>query len=313
MPQGVKILFLGAGKRLSLLEYFQAAARKEGVELEMWAVERTAQVPIAVLAKILVAPKFEEKEFEDYLLEAVQRLGIDLVIPNMDSASIVLSKSKARLSRLGAHAVVSDHQLCCAMYDKCAAAAWFAAREIRIPQGNGFPRIAKRRFGFGSRDQFVATDEEELRVFLLRRSAEDYITQPFVPGQEYTVDAYVDRSGRTLCVLSRKRLEVSAGEVDVSETHHHGEIIAMTRSILEVPGWEGPITLQFIDAPERVAAVEVNPRFGGGVTHSIHCGLDMPRWVICEHLNRPLPPIPKWPDGSIMTRCRRDIFHDNPR
>jgi carbamoyl-phosphate synthase large subunit len=312
VPQGIRILFLGAGKRLSLLECFQAAARAEGLALEVWSVERSAKVPIAVLAKVLVGPQFEDEEFESYLLAAVERLQLDLVIPNMDSAAVALSRLKAKISALGAQAVVSDHRLCLTMCDKSAAAAWFAARGLPIPEGNGFPRIAKRRFGFGSRGQFVANDEDELGIFLSRRRKEDYVLQPFIPGQEYTVDAYVDRAGRAVCILSRKRLEVSAGEVQVSETHHHPGIIALTQTILDVRGWEGPITLQFIDGPERVVALEINPRFGGGVTHSIHVGLDMPRWLICEHLGRPLPPVPDWPDGSIMTRCGRDIFHDSP-
>jgi len=312
MPQGIRILFLGAGKRLSLLEYFHAAAQAEDLALEMWSVERTPKVPIADVARILVGPNFEDKEFEGYLLAAIERLHLDLVIPNMDSAAVALSGLKTKISHLGAHAAVSDHQLCMTMYDKSAAAVWFAAHGLPTPEGNGFPKIAKRRFGFGSRGQFVASDEEELAIFLSRRPREDFVLQPFIPGQEYTVDAYADRAGHAVCILPRKRLEVSAGEVEVSETHHHRGIIELTRRVLEVPGWEGPITLQFIDGPEKVAAVEINPRFGGGVTHSIHNGLDMPRWLICEHLGRPLPPILDWPDGSIMTRCRRDIFHDSP-
>ncbi|MGH3431043.1 MAG: ATP-grasp domain-containing protein, partial [Mycobacteriales bacterium] len=101
--------------------------------------------------------------------------------------------------------------------------------------------------------------------------------------------------------------------VEVSEAHHHPAVLELSHRILEQPGWSGPITLQFIDGEGGPVAIEVNPRFGGGVTHAIHCGLDMPAWLLREKLGRDLPPPPEWIDGSLMTRCRRDVFHDPQR
>lgn len=301
-------MFLGAGKRLSLLERFRAAAEAETIALSMWAVEKETKVPISTLAEILIGPNFDHVEFEGFLLDVVRRLNIDVVIPNMDSATVALSKAKAGLAQLGTWGVVSDHDLCVAMYDKKAAERWFFEHQIPTPLANGFPRIAKRRFGFGSRDQFLARDSAQLQAFLAYRNPDDFLVQSWVEGQEYTVDAYVDRNGHLVAALSRKRIEVTAGEVDVSETHQHPGILDWTRRILSIPGWEGPITLQLVDSPEGPVMIEINPRFGGGVTHSIHCGLDMPRWLMWERLGLPPQPVVNWPDGSVMTRCRRDIF-----
>lgn len=304
----VNILFLGAGKRLSLLECFQYSAQREGIKLSMWAVERHPRVPITTLASVLSGPAFKDASFDDYLVEAAIKFGIDLIIPNMDSATVALSRLRERLSSVGAQAVVSKYDLCSKMEDKLAAQQWFSEQGVPIPSGDNYPRIAKKRFGFGSKDQYVAMNEEDLQFFLARSSSEEYFVQSFISGQEYTVDAYVDRQGRLLAALSRKRLEVSAGEVDLSESHRHSAILDLTARLLSVPGWYGPVTLQFIETPGGAVALEVNPRFGGGVTHSIHCGLDMPRWLLREHLGLPVEPVCEWPDGSIMTRCRRDIF-----
>jgi carbamoyl-phosphate synthase large subunit len=304
----MNILFLGAGKRLSLLEYFQVGAQNEGIRLLMWAVERDHRVPITSLASVLVGPGFKDTTFDDFLMEMVIKLQIDLIIPNMDSATVSLSRLRERLSSVGTRAVVSEYDLCSKMEDKLAAQRWFSEQGVPTPSGDGYPRIAKKRFGFGSKDQFVAMNERDLQFFIERHSSEEYFVQPFISGQEYTVDAYVDRRGRLLAALSRKRLEVSAGEVDLSETHRHLTILELTTRLLSVPGWQGPVTLQFIDTPRGPIALEINPRFGGGVTHSIHCGLDMPRWLLREHAGLSVEPVSAWPDGSIMTRCRRDIF-----
>ena len=304
----LRVLFLGAGKRLSLLERFIAAAKAEDVQLGMWCLERESRVPVAEVAEIIVGPAFGDPSFEDFLLAAASEHKIDLVLPNMDSATVALSAARDALRKSGVHAVVSDAALCRAMEDKVEADAWFRARGVAVPATDSFPAIVKHRRGFGARDQAVVRDREELARFLGTRSPGDYLTQKFIPGQEYTVDAYVDRAGKFVGALSRKRLKVIDGEVEVSETHRHPEILSVTERLFADKGWEGPITLQFIDSKDGVVAIEINPRFGGGVTHAIHCGLDMPRWLLREHLHRPLSPAPSWPDGSLMTRCRRDVF-----
>lgn len=306
----LNILFLGAGKRLSLLEYFLKATHAEKIDLSIWAVEETPYVPIGKIAKVLVGPQFKSDEFESFLMNLVIDKKIDVIVPNMDSATLGLSGLKKELLEIGCRAVVSEHKLCFAMEDKILAQEWFVKHNFPIPIGDSYPRILKNRFGFGSRDQKIIKNRKELEIFYRSHSIKSYLMQPFVSGQEYTVDAYVNRDGEILGCLSRKRVKVSDGEVDVSQTHRHPEIIDLTLRLLSIPGWEGPITVQFIDSINGPVLIEVNPRFGGGVTHAIHCGLDMPRWIIREQLNRINRPFNNWIDGSIMTRCRRDIFYD---
>lgn len=306
----MNVLFLGAGKRLSLLESFLRAGIAEDVDLKLFAVEGSPLVPIAHVAEVLVGPSFSADDFEDFLLSAVRRHRIDLVLPNMDSATVALAAMREALDQEGCWAAVSDVALCSAMFDKAEASAWFSEHGVSQPSRNGFPCIAKSRQGYGARDQFVARDAEALQAFLGGAEPNHYFVQAFLRGQEYTVDAYVDREGSTTAILSRKRLEVRDGEVEVSETHHNATLIEMSKRVLANRGWQGPITLQFIDGPDGAAIIEVNPRFGGGVTHAIHCGLDMPAWLIRERLGRSLPASLDWPNGSVMTRCRRDVFHD---
>lgn len=291
-----------------MLEGFFAAAKKEGVEVCLFSVENTAAVPISKLAKIFIGPSFRDEKFGGFLADLVVRNKIDLVIPNMDAATVVLAGLKQKLAALGCHPVVSSVDLCATMEDKIRSEQWFVSLGLSVPAREGFPCIVKHRLGFGSRDQGVFDNQAELEGFLSRRTHKDYIVQKFTAGQEYTVDAYVDLKGKIIAALSRKRLKVVDGEVDVSEVSRHGGILEITRKVLSQPGWEGPLTLQFIDSPAGPVILEINPRFGGGVTHSIHAGLDMPRWIIREHLKRPLDDLPAWADGSIMMRYRKDVF-----
>ena len=306
----MRILFLGAAKRLSLLEGFQRAAAAEELRLSMYSAELQARVPVSVAAQILVAPRFDDPEFAPWLQHEVGRLGIDVVIPNMDTATVALSAAAGALQDAGSWAMVSSHELCVAMEDKLAAERWFAQREFPIPGRSSWPRILKRRRGFASRGQAAVADAQARERFLAAAGdPHGYLEQDLLTGTEYTVDAYVDRSGQALAVMPRIRLKVVDGEVEESLSSRHPAIERLTLRLLSHPGWRGPITLQFIDTATGPVLIEVNPRFGGGVTHAIHCGLDMPRWMLRERLGRALPPAPvAWQEGSLMTRCRRDIF-----
>ena len=304
----MKVIFLGAGKRLSLLEQFLEAGRKEALNLELHSVESSGLVPIATVANIHVGPHFKDPNFGVWLIDLVKRLKADLVIPNMDSATVALALVRSKIEATGCWAVVSDSILCEIMEDKIQAEEWFLQNKLPIPLRSNWPRIIKKRLGFGSRDQFVVRNDAERLAFFSSKVVSQYIEQDFIEGPEYTVDAYVARDGKYIAAMSRKRIRVSDGEVEesLSERRHH--ILELTENIFSMKGWQGPLTAQFIEGPDGPILIEVNPRLGGGVTHTIHCGLNFPAWLLRERLKRNLPDTPSWIEGSFMTRCRRDIF-----
>lgn len=309
------VLFLGAGKRLSLLEYFISSAAIRGIDIELMSIEKDLYPPIGIVAKVFKGPSFKNDEFDLFLLEFLSKNSVNIIIPNFDSATVALSRIKKEVSELGAWAVVSEYENCCLMEDKVLAEEYFAKKRISTPSNTNYPKIAKHRLGFGSRDQQVLTNFEEEDVFFANRKRDDYIVQDFLEGAvEYTVDAYVDRLGRLIAALSRKRLAVSAGEVEISLSEDHPKILKSVKHVLSFTGWQGPITLQYL-VHENIDPVllEINPRFGGGVTHSLHLGLDMPGWILDGANGKLLDEFvgTTWKSGSLMTRCRRDVFYDN--
>jgi carbamoyl-phosphate synthase large subunit len=313
MTKLVAVLMLGAGKLVQLAESFHAAARDEGVSLKLFSLELDAAVPISTVAEVIRGPHFTSREFDAALLQLVRERKVDLIVPNMDSATVELARLRAPLAALGATAIVSDYEVCRAMNDKIEADAWFSSADILVPPSGplaAYPRIAKPRFGYASKGIARLESEEAEREFFATRDKSGYLVQQSIDGPEYTIDAYVDRNGRLIDALSRIRLEIEAGIVSRSLTHRHAGILHWTERILSRPGWAGPITLQFFASEPEPYVIEVNPRFGGGVTHAIACGLDMPRWILREHLGRPIEYVSRWRDGHVMARYRRDVYFE---
>lgn len=311
--QKIRILFLGASKRVSLLENFLKAADRESVSLQIFSCETKADFfPISHIATILVGPKFNSKDFQEWLLHIIPQYNIDIIVPNMDSATVALSLfSKANKNNV--YPVVSDYQLCKIMDDKILANTFFIEHGIRVV-GNStlfYPKIIKPKNGFGSKGIKLIESKKQLEDFLKHNDKNQFIIQDYLKVSETTVDMFISRSGKLIGYVLRDRIEVSDGEVMVCKTRNADKKEELLiQKISQIPGWKGCITIQFFkDSKSNIFINEINPRFGGGATCSIEAGLDMPRYIIKDFLNKKIT-IPKSIKHLFMTRARRDFFYE---
>jgi hypothetical protein len=116
--KNINILFLGAGNRLSLLEQFTRAAEERLLKITIFSAESTNQLPIRYASKIIIAPKFNTSEFKEWLINFVKKEGVNIIIPNMDSATVSLAEVRHELRELEVFAVVSSLEICTVMEDK---------------------------------------------------------------------------------------------------------------------------------------------------------------------------------------------------
>jgi len=308
----VRVLFMGASRLVGLLERFHAAAKDLGVRLDLFSFEDNQPwhaIGVAGLARLVPAPPFADPGFQDFFLGFSREESVDIVIPNIDRATIALAKASAALRDAGILPISSSLEVCEAMADKRRADEVFRSLGLRVPLGDRFPLLAKPRFGASSRGIVKLRDADELQFWQQRNQIEEFLFQPFIAGTEFSVDGYVDGRGRTLGIVSRVREVVAEGEVMVARTEHQLEAEAMTAKLLTWGEWRGPFTVQVMHDGQDAWLLECNPRFGSGVTLSIEAGLAVPAWILRECLGLPLPEAPiSWRDGLCMTRSRKDHF-----
>lgn len=312
MNKTINILFLGAAKRTSLLEDFYKSANELNIPINVFSCEKNMDFcAISHLAKILEGPKFSDNSFQNWLDETIKKHNINIVIPNMDSATVALSKFKESHKDLkNCWCVVSSYDLCEKMNNKQLSEKFFNDNNIpTYTNTNGiFPKILKDKLGFGGKGQFIVNNEEEYRELLKKIDIKNYIIQDYIKGRETSTDFYVSPKNGLIGYVLRDRLEVSDGEVMNCITRYpEDKEKQLIENIAKINGWEGCITLQYIkDKNENIRVVEINPRFGGGATCAIACGLDMPTYILSEFMGL------DFTIGKIknlkMVRSRRDFF-----
>jgi len=279
---GLAILMLGGGKRISLARRFKAAAASFGLELTVYAYEIDTQQPISTEANIIVGKKWSDLGVRADLECVLADYEIDLLLSNVDPATEIHASLKVDFESA---TFSSDEKTVATCMSKNKTQDFCEVANISIiprAETNEFPQFAKPDVGSASVGAMLVLNEAERDAILDKNI--DYIFQTYVNGVEYTVDAYVTRSGKILGISPRIRLLTLGGESVVTQTVHDEQIVQAAADVISKLGLTGPLTMQFIrrKADQVLFLMEINPRFGGGVIASIEAGFDFPLMMIKE-------------------------------
>ena len=282
------ILFTSIGRRVELVQEFRLAADSLHVELFIHGADLTNTAPaLAFCNCIHLVPKIRDEGYIPALLEICEKEHIDLLIPTIDTDLLILSETKRQFESVGTRVLISDSdkiQLC---RDKNLTSTFFGECGLKAPNtvnsfqkySGEYPCFIKPKDGSSSINAFKADDYAELQIYA--EHLKDYVIQPFVSGEEYTVDIFCDFDGNPIFITPRKRLAVRSGEVLKTEISQDRRIISEMMLLISNFRPCGPITVQLIrDKSGEDYYIEINPRFGGGAPLSMKAGANSAESII---------------------------------
>ncbi|MDE6555642.1 MAG: ATP-grasp domain-containing protein, partial [Duncaniella sp.] len=281
------------------------------IGIKIFSYELHTNVPIASVGTVVLGRRWDADDLLDHLHNVVTANSIDILLPFVDGAVAAAGSYEANFSDVWAPVV--DPGLAETMFDKTAAAIAFKNAHLPIPATYTwgrpeFPLIAKPRHGSASKGIFIIDTIAELRRVL--KEKDSFLIQRYYPRrEEFTVDCYISRRGKILCVSPRRRLEVLGGEVVRTITVDSPELIALSTEIINALKLKGAVTIQFLRDQEtdQLLLMEINPRLGGGVVCSIHAGGDIPSLIIREAVGMPLEPIERVRPYIEITRYFEEV------
>ena len=311
--KNINILFLGGAKRVSLAERFIKAGENLGVGVNIFSYELNYDVPIAFIGKVILGLYWNDEDIINHLKRNIYKYNIDIVLPFVDTATLVASKLKEEIFNEKVFIPVSSPETCGIFFDKIEAHHWFLKHNFPVPPTETkYPMIAKPRKGSASKGVKILNNDYEMEGFRKSFNSSLYLIQQYIRAEEYTVDCYVSTISKLpLCIVPRKRIEVNAGEVTKAITVKHEIIEDISYRILRCTEYiEGPVTIQYLEEKEteKVYVMEANPRFGGGVLASIEAGANIPEMILKEFLELPFEPIKNWRPNTMMLRAYREFF-----
>lgn len=248
------------------------------------------------------------------LLAYCRQNQIAALIPSRDGELEYFAQHRDLLQQNGIYAMVSSIDAISTCVDKLKFAAFLqqqslpgiaTSKSLDDLQGNSF--AVKEQYGAGSRS--IGLDLKHAEAQVWARSLKQPLFQPFIKGEEYSVDLYLDRKGSVHAAVARHRDLIVHGESQITSSIADPTMEQLAATAAEKLGLYGHVLFQLIKDPNGgLHILECNPRFGGASSLSMAMGLESFTWFILECLGQQLPPFVRSPQEKCQVRYPSDLI-----
>jgi carbamoyl-phosphate synthase large subunit len=314
------VLVTSAGRRAGLVECIRQSGQELGLDLTLIGAELDPDLSAAcrLSDRAFKLPRADDPAYADAVLAIVRENGVGLVVPTIDTELQALAAAREAFAAAGARVHVSAPSVVDVARDKARTAAVLSAAGVPVPrtfsldEARGlddpalWPMMVKPSGGSASRGIGIARTPAELPA----NPPEEMIVQQLLKGPEYTINMFVDASGKLVSVVPHRRLRVRAGEVEKGRTERSAVFQGMAEGVLRaLPEIRGAVCFQAIVDPVAGPCVfEINARFGGGYPLAHQAGATFTRWLMEEAFGLPSTANADWRDGVLMIRYDAAIY-----
>lgn len=247
------------------------------------------------------APLAAAPEYLPRLLQAVKDWQVSYLIPLTDIEVDLLCGEKAAFEALGCTVCTPDEACVRLCRDKAASAALLKEKGLcrtiptfspygMEPQEEDYPLMLKPLHGRSSQGLAVVRSRAEFDAALKTRS--DYIAQPYLPGNVYTVETARDRSGHCWALPRLELLRTVNGLGTTVRVLPDHPLAETCRSIAEAIQLVGVVNMEFIEHDGELYFLEINPRFSGGAGFTMLAGANFAQAELLCCRGDALPPMP---------------------
>lgn len=258
-------------------------------------------------------PVLENKDI-DMFIACCHDLGVKAIIPSRDGELPFFAHNRAKLQKHGITCMISAAQTVETCHDKLSFSRFAIAEGYPAIPSSLDPKelkcksyVVKEQFGAGSTS--IGLNLTLANAKKWAKGLQHPIFQPFIKGDEYSVDVYVNLEGKAVGAIARTRDLVVNGESQVTTSVYFPELERECIKLAECLGIYGHAVMQvLIDEDNKPHIIECNARFGGASTLSLAMGLNSFEWFFLESLKQPLPPFERSPQEKRQIRHAEDFI-----
>lgn len=287
----VAVLVTSSARKVPLVKAMKAAAKKLGPDVLVIAGDIDPMAPTGYVADAFWQMPSTSDASIDALLEGCKARGIRAILPTRDGELPFWARNHALFRKHGIEIIVSSHDAVIRCFDKLAFADFGLAKGLPVipasktPEAMGPRLVVKERFGAGS--DRIGLDLDPETACAQAGRLDNPIFQPFVAGEEISIDAWMDDAGNPVGLVLRRRDRVVHGESQITTTFRDTAIEVLAKEVLSALDLRGPAVMQvLVGQGGAISVVEVNARFGGASTTALVVGLDSLYWSLAQALGR---------------------------
>lgn len=235
-----------------------------------------------------IVPEITTNNYLITLLDICQKENIHAVLPLLENELTLIARNKQLFKEKNILTVISDFNKINLCRDKFLFSKYLKQNNISTIETYSFndtetalkqinqPIFIKPRYGCGSIGT-IKIDNPKLLNFFMHNVKEEMVLQPYIDGEEFGVDAYIDlKSKKLVSIFAKKKLRMRAGETEKSISAKDSELFSVVNRTLDLLGLVGPVDIDIMKYKGIYYVLEINPRFGGGYPHAYECGVNFP-------------------------------------
>ena len=222
-------------------------------------------------------PMVYEENFVEKLNVVIRQYGIDLIMPAYDS---VIQKLAEHRDEIACPVVMSPSETCIVACSKCETYRRLAG-VVPVPriytrdEAMEMPVFLKPDSGCGSRGCRRVNTLEEARFEMARNPS--LLALEFLPGKEYTIDCFTDRTRRLLYAQGRCRARISNGISVNSHLVDDARFRNLAECINSALAFRGAWFFQVKErADGELVLMEIAPRIAGTMELNRGLGVNLP-------------------------------------
>jgi carbamoyl-phosphate synthase large subunit len=159
-------------------------------------------------------------------------------------------------------------------------------------------QFIKPRAGRGARGCRTIT-KSELQREQAYLSA-DTIVMAYMPGTEWTVDAYVSQRGDLIYAVPRERIGLAGGISIKGKTVKHPALESLSKTVANALDCRGPVCIQWrADDTGVPRLIEINPRLSGGLPITVAAGVNPLALILAEAAGEQVSP-QSWEEVTVV-------------
>jgi carbamoyl-phosphate synthase large subunit len=259
-------------------------------------------------------PQLDDSGFP-IVLDYCRKHKIGRIIPSRDGELLFWARHRNAFAQKGIRIMIAPLRAVALSLDKLQFHNWAVAHEFpAIPTAGTLKKlkakrlVVKERFGAGSAGILLDCNRQTAE-----RAAANFchpVFQPYIKGQELSVDIYVDRSGKSKGAIVRERNLVVGGESFMTTVIRAPKIEKLCQRMAEQLGLYGHAIFQIMqDYQDNCHIIECNARFGGASVASLAAGLDSFGWFLQETGGHGRStPFARKMQTLTMVRYKTDLF-----
>ena len=295
----IGVLSSGSQSAISLIKSLNNLKKNYKIEVIAFDIDINA-AGLYLADSFSIIDKVSSSNYLKKLIKQIKKNKINTLIPQLDSEIKFLIKYKNYIyKKTKCKLIINNKFTILNSLNKMVANKLCISNKINVPEILNLNKNRKIKFSkiiyrpftdIGSKNIILFSKEEfyKLDHCNINKLLSKGFFQKFQIGQEYTIDI-INNNYKPIYIIPRKRIKVTNGQITIGETVINKKLINFSKKIIKIFKIKHHACLQCIKHKNKIFFIELNPRFGTGMTLSELAGAKLTETLIFKkntNLNR---------------------------